>query len=300
MLIYNKKGELTTTQLVSLIILIISFVVILFLIFQLNLGETSKAEICRDSVILKSKSVLDTPLNCKTSYICFSKTSKCDKIDSPDEIIKVSNEEELYKELADKMADCWWMFGEGKFDYVGKDLNTKLYCSICSNIYFDSSVKEIFGGEATFSQEKLYDYISKKEIFEGEGYDMYLYGQDFNDASEIISPLNEEAEVKFSEIELDSPSVIMMGITSEFNTLAGVGALIGGVIGTVIAVLTPVGWVVGAVIVIGVGATGATIGTFAGLRSKGISGNDYLRPIIIGKNSEEFSKIECEEVVTLS
>ena len=53
----NKKGELTTHQLVGLIILIVSFAVILFLLFRLNLGETTNKEICHNSVIMKGKSI---------------------------------------------------------------------------------------------------------------------------------------------------------------------------------------------------------------------------------------------------
>ena len=58
---------------------------------------------------------------------------------------KVKTETEVYGILADEMADCWWMFGEGKVNYVGKDLPEKqLYCSICSQLAFDNSLEEIF------------------------------------------------------------------------------------------------------------------------------------------------------------
>ena len=53
----NKKAELTTQQLIGLIVLIVSFGVILFLILRLDLGETSKKEICHNSVLLKDKSL---------------------------------------------------------------------------------------------------------------------------------------------------------------------------------------------------------------------------------------------------
>lgn len=51
----NRKGELTTQQLVMLIILILSFAVILFFIFRLNLGGTTNKEICHDSVVKKNQ-----------------------------------------------------------------------------------------------------------------------------------------------------------------------------------------------------------------------------------------------------
>ena len=50
----NTRAELTTQQIVGLIILIISFVIILYFIFALNLGETTDKEICHNSVALRA------------------------------------------------------------------------------------------------------------------------------------------------------------------------------------------------------------------------------------------------------
>ena len=82
-LMSQTKGELTTQQIIILIIAITSFVIVLFLLFRLNLGETTKREICHNSVVLKGKSLFPTgvSLDCHTEYICLSKTNKCDKID---------------------------------------------------------------------------------------------------------------------------------------------------------------------------------------------------------------------------
>ena len=67
----EKKGELTTQQLIGLIVLIVSFGIILFFFVRLSLGETSDKEICHNSVVLKSQSALKTgPFDCKTSYVC--------------------------------------------------------------------------------------------------------------------------------------------------------------------------------------------------------------------------------------
>jgi len=49
-----KKAELTTQQIVTIIILIISFAVILFFIFRMNFGEIEKKEICHNSVLAKA------------------------------------------------------------------------------------------------------------------------------------------------------------------------------------------------------------------------------------------------------
>ena len=52
----QKRGEITTTQLVTVIVLIASFVILLFLYFRLDLGATTDAEVCRNSVMLLGKS----------------------------------------------------------------------------------------------------------------------------------------------------------------------------------------------------------------------------------------------------
>src|SRR3989339_574623 len=77
---FNKRGELTTQQIVGLIILITSFAVILFLLFRLNLGEISEKEICHNSVVLKGQSPSNFEvgnLDCKTNYICISGGEDC-------------------------------------------------------------------------------------------------------------------------------------------------------------------------------------------------------------------------------
>ena len=89
----NKKGELTTTQLVTIIVLIASFAIILILLFRLNLGETTDSEICRNSVVLKGRTEgFAGTLDCKTQYICISGGSDCTNF-SATEKVKVNSEE---------------------------------------------------------------------------------------------------------------------------------------------------------------------------------------------------------------
>ena len=124
----KKRAALTTRQIVILTILIISFIIILFLLFRLNLSGQSEQQICHNSVVQRGSSILslsDTvPLNCRTHYVCISTTSKCEgeesRMPTPDDIITVKSENELYKALADEMATCWWMYGEGEVDYLGE------------------------------------------------------------------------------------------------------------------------------------------------------------------------------------
>ena len=173
MKIENKKGEITTKQIVTLIILIVSFVIILFLLFRLNLGRATDKEICHNSVVLKSAGKgLVGQLDCKTNYLCISGGNDCEGI-SPTETVKINlNKEddvikkEIMKVIADEMADCWWMFGEGKVDYIGLGIDDALFgevnCALCSIISFDEKVQKVMSEEV-----KVSDFYEKfKEIFD--------------------------------------------------------------------------------------------------------------------------------------
>lgn len=324
MLLYNKKGELTTTQIVGLVVLILSFVIILFLIFQLNLGETTKKEVCRDSVILKGRSLLPTgatPLNCRTEYVCFSKTKSCD-VEGYERVIQVGSKNGFYRAIADQMADCWWMFGEGKINYVGNDWLSEIHCSLCSTVYFDSSIKDFFEGKDTFSQKELYDFITTQKMSEKSlEYDEYLYGINFSKGSNLIDYFKPEGtSMDFMTVNLSKPSLIMMGIKSDTSTWTYVGAGVGvalatvltgglalyglglasGVAGTVLTVAA-VAIVKSATVLVIAGAVGATGGLiFSGLSAKGESGNDFIRPILIEKDSQYFDAFKCKAVETRS
>jgi len=292
MIIKNKNGELTTQQIVMLIILITSFAVILFLLFRLNLGKTTDRELCYNSVVMKGNSALpgDTiPLNCRTSYLCITKDGSCEKMTKP-EIKKVENENDVYEALADEMADCWWMFGEGKVNYVEKELLSSLYCSICSQIAFDDSVQEIIGKE--IDEKDFYNYLADEKISGKDiSYSEYLLGiREFKDIEESLSKKN----INFGKINLDNQQYIVMGITSEISTLKWIG--VGTVGGLILAPFLGVGTVVGAIIVV----AGGVGGNFVGMTVEGLSGNDYLSPSIIEVNSDEFKSLDCKSVTTLA
>ncbi len=161
----NKKGELTSKQIITIVILIISFVIILAFFLMLNLkGEIDK-EACRNSVSLRGsipifKNVIS--LKCKTQNICFSMGGGCEE--STDEIIKIKDDEddsELTQELIKLKNDCSWMMGEGKIDYGSKG-----DCAICYKVYFDDKIKEkfkIISPNEQVHTSKVYAVITKIE-----------------------------------------------------------------------------------------------------------------------------------------
>ncbi|MBU0893856.1 MAG: hypothetical protein KKF48_04045 [Nanoarchaeota archaeon] len=299
---FRQKAELTTQQIVILVIIIASFAVILFLLFRLNFGGETDKELCHNSVVMRSNSIVPTdtiPLKCKTSYICISEDGSCESMTRP-EIKKVKTKEEIFEVLADEMADCWWMFGGGKVDYIGDDwVDSDLYCSICSQIAFDNSVKEIGGlNSGSFNEEELYSYLEGTKIEEG--------------GSTYIEYLHEGQKDKYvgeyKDIDLSKQHYVVMGIWSETNRLAAVGTGIGLIAGGLAAAKftgggSLVGVKVGIALIAGAAVGGAVVGGagyYVGATFFGESGNQFLRPTILEANSEEFNALDCYEVSTLA
>ena len=208
-----KRAELTTQQIITIIILIISFAVILFFIFRMNFGEIEKKEICHNSVLLKSKSVFGGEFDCQTNYVCISGGDDCEGF-SYDTKIKIdfskSDEEiknQIFKAIADEMSDCWWMFGEGKVNYQGwGDKDNKVdwkefHCAICSQIKFDKKIQDKFS--SNFNYWNFYEYLSDTTKDKQQTYANYLYKVQKISASDlgkgIFENVKSEKEISFSE-----------------------------------------------------------------------------------------------------
>ena len=133
----NKRGELTSRQLIIIIILIVSFAIIIAFFFMLGLRSMIGGETCRNSVMMRGIPFGDwvVSLKCKTQDVCFSMGGECEE--GADEVIKVENEIELEKEMNNLKIDCWWMMGEGKVDYGSEGS-----CAICYKVYFGEEIKK--------------------------------------------------------------------------------------------------------------------------------------------------------------
>jgi hypothetical protein len=180
----NKKG-VVNKALIGMIIFLITVVAILIVFYNLNLGKITEQEACHLSVVARSSAIATTnlakntiPLNCKTQYVCLTEDGTCEKLTSP-EIEKVKSKKEVYKVLANQLAECWWMFGEGKVDYIGEELSSgKLYCSLCAQVVFDESLTSLEGLESgEIDKEDFYRYltITDKDEIEKISYWDYLY-----------------------------------------------------------------------------------------------------------------------------
>ncbi len=145
--------------LVALIITIASFMLIAGVVMRfMSSAEDKEAEIlCHDSILMRAQSVInvDAPgVDAEIKII----PPMCKTIDKK---IK-GNREELKRQIADKMARCWWMFGQGKYEEIlhGSDVDiiydfgeTKNKCFNCYMLMIDQDKIEgdpvIKGGEMT-------------------------------------------------------------------------------------------------------------------------------------------------------
>jgi len=215
--IRQKKGELTTKQLVTIIILIASFIIVLFLLFRLNLGETTDKEICRNSVILKGQSkLISGPLDCRTNYLCVSGGEKCGEISSTQEIkINPNSKNEVMKAIADEMASCWFQFGEGKINYGGGFISTAVHCGICSIIEFDEKIQENF---PTITYIEFYDFLQTNTKNNAESYLSYLYGVNSVGSLAIQSQF-ERVDISIDIISTSERYSVITGIDNELGAL---------------------------------------------------------------------------------
>lgn len=212
-----KKGELTTQQIVMIIILVISFSVLLFLFFRLNPGELTKKDICHNSVVLKTKSssLTGASLDCSTNYVCISGGGECENIIEDYKIeVDVNNKDEILNAIAEEMVDCHWMFGEGEIDYVSGTLNVgNTACSICFIVSFDEEIKQKYPSLFTF-QSFYSSYLVNNKKSNSQTYSQYLYGT--NDITRIKKMFDEgmslDPVVAGNIIETDKNYAILTGI----------------------------------------------------------------------------------------
>jgi hypothetical protein len=322
----KKKGELTSEQIVVLVILIASFVILLMYIVYLQFHKETNEQICQASVVLRGGVGEATPLNCQREYVCITKDGSCEGMTKP-EIKKVKTEYEVYDVLAEEMRDCWWMFGEGDINYV-KDRATKQnLCSICDQVFFDDSVKEVkaFSGttdiypfsNGKINKDEFYKYLAATKMPDSERdltYSQYIFNEDnFEGLKQALSS-QAGKQVTFGTLELGKPYFIVMGITTKVNevTWALMGAATGGVL---MVALVPAGVLALPVVGFAAVAVGEIGGGYFGSKIPGIEDfdspeiraivveggeveNKFMAPNIIEANSDKFEMLECKEIIS--
>jgi len=128
----NKKADFNDLK--DIIIVLISFIVLTLVAVYLSsfFTSTGSKKACETWVNLQSTPVLKDTLNLKSSCVTTEITIKNEK------------KEEIYKNLADNMYDCWDQYGGGDIDFYS-DINwfqKDTYCRICSTIKVSSDLEQ--------------------------------------------------------------------------------------------------------------------------------------------------------------
>lgn len=153
----GKKGELTSEQIVVIVIALIGFGIIALLYTQLNWGGNVNKQVCHESVILRGSIDFASgiaqnavPLKCQTEKLCVTGSSfggKCDDFDKTKGVTyaRVSDKNGIEKVISQSAVECWNMMGEGYLSLFQQTPSALgiggVYptCVICSRIAYDKN-----------------------------------------------------------------------------------------------------------------------------------------------------------------
>ncbi|MEM3074792.1 MAG: hypothetical protein QW727_02525 [Candidatus Pacearchaeota archaeon] len=273
----NKKGDITSTQIVVIIVLIVSFLVILYFFYLLYFNSSIvDKESCHTSVIAKATlpeprgvRLGDFSLACKTEKVCITTKSLVDgncrgelgKSYITERVSKNSkeNNREINSILADKMAECWAMMGEGKISVFSRELlsgEDELKCVICSRISFDrDSVNEgkipakVYGLVEYMLTHKILDRdVSYYEFLIGGNpnfYDDNIRGRDFIKANELAVVFYEGRSNLLLNVIIPTAGITSATIAGAYfgSFIPGVGTVLGAafgsIFGSVVSIIIP-------------------------------------------------------------
>lgn len=178
----NKKGELASQQIITIIILIVSFAVILIFFLYLGIKYYIGSETCKQSIELREIGFFGkyiTSLNCPIQKVCINIGGECSGAGTDAVNVKISESDlknNVMKAIAELQADSWGLVfnGEKKFPEEGD-------CFLPYIIYFDP---EIQGKISSIESLDYLKFLEQKKISGDESYLHYLYGvntiEDYN------------------------------------------------------------------------------------------------------------------------
>jgi len=294
----NKKAELTTTQIVTIIILVLSFIVILFFYWHFNWKARTDKEICHNSVVMRGSLRVakeSIPLNCKTQQVCLSMGSECENAVAGATTIDVTDKQDILKEITNLMYDCWWQMGAGEIDYESRTSTSTTYCAMCSVIYFDENIKRKYPKIANI---EIYNYMKSHNVPNREqSYLQYLYDIDSIEQArtDVFSTINKD--IYSISIETNHPYTIITGLSKQGFGAKVISGAVGGamVIGGIVFLIPSFG-TSAVMVAAGTGMVGGGVLTFISTR-EGVS---YIRPMLIPFDADEIiNALECKDFSTL-
>jgi hypothetical protein len=191
-----KRGELTSAQIVGLVLLIAGFIIVfIFLSLIFDTDDLTDRELCRLSVIERAtvpqlvQNVI--PLKCATDKVCITTKrfgGECKQFAGDDNVrnVRIDLDEHdesvnlVERESANAMFDCWRMMGEGKLgifppnspvestaSLVGLDVSIadiKPKCVVCSRLAISEDVSETGEGQDIVNDVDINNFLENELV----------------------------------------------------------------------------------------------------------------------------------------
>ena len=297
----NKKG-LTQKTIVLFIIAIISFLILVSVVYLLYFNDLSETQACAAQIELRDtangigRNIV--PLTaCSAKHICFvtSKKESCPELNFNDvQEIVVANKEDIVKNIAEMQRTCWKMTGEGTKDYNAASVwgwKTK-FCGICDKIYFS---KQLSDKISQIENKFYFDYLDRTVMPDTKDvtYSQYLFKQIFMNQREVILRERPDLDIYEGSINLSQGYMIY---TAEYKDTWAKELAIPFTIGvvTVVTIGTGGAGALGFVILFGIGTTGGALIQGAGAQVVGYNGKIYDPPTLTPYTPDYIKSTGCD------
>lgn len=271
---FGKSGvEFGLVGIILGVVFIIAMVAAAPYIYTLFFSK-SDIEKCRASVSVKSISIkygtlgtrlfdpLDLNLDCHTKFLVAKKgglhdTGSGKKLTdfSDRKLADTDLQYQLKTSVADRMAECWYMFGKGEVDPFSK-FSGNVHCVQCYDIIFSDDEKEGVQKDAP----ALYDFpkfLAENYANEKETYAKYLYKANIPDLPRYDLDTSKEYSVVYYRSTKEFSDEVAQGVLgTSFVGGCFVGIKVGAVTG---ALFGPGGAVTGGFIGGGAGCLGGLL-----------------------------------------
>jgi len=268
----SKKGEMTSKQLITVIILIVSFGIILFFWSMFDWQGDINRETCHTSVILRASATFkglefkdNIPLKCQTDRICFKNglfSKGCDIQGTSIRNVNVGSKAELLDFIAEDIYNWHQTLGEGKVNFF--ETTWFIYdkhCLIDSVYSFDNKIQEMVAKEDGITFGEVYRKLDSKQNSDGMSYFKEMYGTDLDSYLGKLKSDNPQLIVLNQKINLSSNYALIGGVIPGTNKVAtGVAMGVGATVLIAGAILL---WPIAIPAAAGTAVTAATVSTTA-------------------------------------
>lgn len=263
-----------------IVIVVLFFVINLMADYFISVKEKASLQTCKNSVYAHA--------SLKYKDLDFSEDIKCAPISKE---IPYKNEKEIMGAVAQNMANCWDMFGEGELELFDMEPNQDInYCHLCYYMTFKDKNEKI-------PIKDFMNFLNTKRMISGETYLQYLRG--YGTSEEVVDYQKLVEMEKENAIEIDTSKDYGIYLvynkkkyTSQtWNIVRGVGY--GFIAAGAIALMPFTGGVSSAVAIT---AGGMVIGGVVGSETSDDSKDWNAFTVLYPHNEETIQRLDCNKL----